>query len=141
MLDRPLVLVVDDDHELCTNLEDLLRERGFRVALAHDAEEVAGTLGERAYSVVLIDMKLPGGDGLSVFRQVRQANPEARTVVISGYRSEMENLIERALQEGADAVCYKPFDMPRLLEILNALARRKTAPPEAFATGVKPSSC
>ena len=71
--------------------------------------------GTRPFRVVLIDMKLPGGDGAEVFRLVREANPEARTVLITGCRAETDALVERVLAEGADAVCYKPFDVPRLL--------------------------
>jgi DNA-binding response OmpR family regulator len=70
---------------------------------------------------VLIDMKLPDGDGKAVFRLVRLANPQARTVLITGHRSELETKIQQVLAEGGDAVCYKPFDIPRLLTTLNQL--------------------
>jgi two-component system, NtrC family, response regulator HydG len=126
-LGQPLVLVVDDDPDLCANLWDLLRERGFRVALAHDDNEAARRLKDRNFKVVLIDMKLPHGDGAGVFRLVRQANPEARTVVITGCRSEVDQLLRRVLDEGADAVCYKPFDVPQLLAVLARLAGGKGA--------------
>ena len=78
-LGQPLVLVVDDDPDLCANLWDLLRERGFRVGLAHDGREAADTLKESTFKVVLIDMKIPDSDGDAVFRLVREANPQART--------------------------------------------------------------
>jgi PAS domain S-box-containing protein len=119
---QPLVLVVDDDRDLCANLRDLLRDRGCRVTTAHDAGEAAERLREASYRVVLIDMKLPTGGGDEVFRAVRQTNPQARTVLITGYRSETLALIERVLNEGADAVCYKPFDVPKLLDAVRALA-------------------
>jgi CheY-like chemotaxis protein len=81
---QPLVLVVDDDHELCENLWDILRERGFRVALAHDEREVSGQLQGGTFQLVLIDMKLPSGDGRQVLKMVQKANPEARTVLTTG---------------------------------------------------------
>ncbi len=121
-LGQPLVLVVDDDRDLCTNLWDLLRERGFRVSLAHDGREAAEQLKDTRFKVVLIDMKIPDGDGGDVFRMVREANPQARTILITGYRSEMDQLIDQMLAEGADAVCYKPFDVPELLAKLEQLA-------------------
>lgn len=122
-LGQPLVLVVDDDRELCANLWDLLRERGYRVALAHDEGEAAERLGGRSFAVVLIDMKLPSGDGGEVFRRVRESDPRARTVLITGRHLETDELVEQALAEGADAVCYKPFDVPGLLETLDRLAK------------------
>jgi CheY-like chemotaxis protein len=120
-LGQPLVMVVDDDHDLCANLWDLLRECGYRVCLAHDEKQAAERLADQEYKIVLIDMKLPDGDGTSVFNAVRQKNPKARTVFITGFRSEMDQLIQRVVSEGADAVCYKPFEMPQLLSVLEKL--------------------
>jgi CheY-like chemotaxis protein len=120
-IEQPLVLVVDDDPDLCANLWDLLREGGYRVSIAHGGLAAAGQLRDSPFKAVLIDMKLPDGDGTEVFRAVRQANPEARTVVITGHRSEMDEMVRRLVDEGADAVCYKPFDIPALLETLNRL--------------------
>ena len=129
-LGQPLVLVVDDDPDLCANLWDLLRERGYRVCIAHDERRAAELLNGKQFAVVLIDMKLPDGDGSGVFRQVQKINPKARTVVITGHRLEMEPLIQEVMSEGADAVCYKPFDVPSLLETVRILAsdRRHTGP-------------
>ena len=121
-LGQPLVLIVDDDHDLCANLWDLLRERGFRVCLAHDGREAADRLKGSIFKVVLIDLRIPEGDGSMVFRAVREANPQARTILITGHRAEMDPLIDQMIAEGADAVCYKPFHIPELLEKLEQLA-------------------
>lgn len=124
-LGQPLVLVVDDDRDLCANLWDVLRERGFRVSLAHDSDEAADRLKDASYQVVLIDMKLPESSGSEVFQLVREANPLARTILITGYRSELDSLVDQVLKEGADAVCYKPFDVPQLLRSLETLAQER----------------
>ncbi|MHC5537523.1 response regulator [Singulisphaera rosea] len=120
---QPLVLVVDDDRDLCENLWQILRERDYRVALAHDVVGVAEQVRDTAFQVVLIDMKLPGSDGGEVFRLVRESEPRARTVLVTGCRPEMDSLVERVLAEGADVTCYKPLDVPRLLETLDRLAK------------------
>jgi CheY-like chemotaxis protein len=125
---QPLVLVVDDDPDLCANLWDLFRERGFRVCLAHNEGEAARVIAETPFKAVLIDMKLPDGDGTTVFRRVRQANPQARTILITGHRNEVDALVQQMLDEGADAVCYKPFDVPRLLEKLDHLTHAGPEP-------------
>jgi CheY-like chemotaxis protein len=130
-LDRPLVLVVDDDPDLCANLDDLLRERSYRVSVAHDEVAAAERLRDHSFRVVLIDMKLPQGDGSGVFRLVRENNPEARTLVITGHRAEMDPVVQRVLAEGADAVCYKPFDVPRLLTVLDLLSAGTAPGPES----------
>lgn len=120
---QPLVMVVDDDHDLCDNLWELLRSRGYRVTLAHDLKAANERLGEKDFQVVLVDFRLPGGDGRQLLEDMRQSNPLARTVLITGHRSELEQQVRQALSEGADAICYKPFDVPRLLEIVDRFSR------------------
>jgi two-component system, NtrC family, response regulator HydG len=121
---QPLVLVVDDDEDLCNNLWEMLRERNYRITLAHNEREANEFLGARCYQVVLVDLKLPDGDGGRVLDLVRQKCPEARAVLITGHRDEMEELVQQALQNGAEAVCYKPFDVPRLLQTIEQFSKR-----------------
>jgi DNA-binding response OmpR family regulator len=133
---QPLILVVDDDPDLCASLWDLCRERGFRVSVAHDEETAAARLQDRSFNVVLVDMRLPQGDGAGVFRRVRRVNPQARVVLITGFRSEMDQLIQQqVLREGADAVCEKPFDMPRLLATLERLTGNSPASADSESPG------
>jgi two-component system, NtrC family, response regulator HydG len=120
-LDTPLILVVDDDHDLCDNLWDLLRERGYRVWLAHDIPEAEKALLQRKFHVVLIDMKLPAGEGYEVLRTLQQADQDARAILITGHAPEMEVKIQKALDAGANAVCYKPFDVDKLLGTVKEL--------------------
>jgi DNA-binding NtrC family response regulator len=123
-LDQPLVLVVDDDHDLCHTLWDLFRDRGLRVHIAHDVDAANERLRTQGFNVVLIDFKLPQGSGVDVLRSVQQQNPQARTILITGYRNEAELAVKQALDQGADAVCYKPFDVPELLELTSRLAQK-----------------
>jgi DNA-binding response OmpR family regulator len=119
--------VVDDDRDLCDNLWDLLRDRGYRVHLAHDIPEAEKVFREpRAFQVVLIDMKLPAGDGNQVLRLLQKHHQEARAVLITGRTAEMEAKVHEALQAGANAVCYKPFNVDQLLSTINELSARKT---------------
>lgn len=121
-LEQPLILVVDDDRDLCANLWDLFRERGYRVGIAHDARDAEGQLKNGRVKVVLIDMQIPDGNGQEVFRLVRNLSPQARTMLITGHRTELAQLVDVVMSEGADAVCYKPFDVPQLLNTLHELA-------------------
>jgi CheY-like chemotaxis protein len=123
---QPLALVVDDDPDLCANLLDLLRERGYRVCVAHDEGEAIERLRETT-RVVLLDLRLPGRDGGVVFRRIREINPSARVVLITGYRSELEPLVGQLVAEGIDAVHDKPLDMPRLLADLDRLTGARVA--------------
>jgi len=112
---QPLVMLVDDDRDLCANLWDILRDRGYRVDVAHTESEAAAQLAGRRHGVVLLDMKLPEGDGSSVFHLIRSQNPEARVILITGHRLDLKQLVEQTMSEGAEAVCYKPFEMADLI--------------------------
>ena len=120
-IDSPLVLVVDDDCDLCDNLWEIFHDRGFRVHLAHTVDDAGRILQHGPFQVVLLDMKLPGGDGRDVLKQVRATNSQARTIVITGYPDEMETRVQQALAEGATSVAYKPFDVPSLLDKVTGL--------------------
>jgi len=123
-LDTPLVLIVDDDRDLCDNLWDLLHERGYRVWLAHDIPDAEKALRQSKFHVVLIDMKLPAGDGHQVLRTLQQADKDARAILITGHVPEMETKVQQALEAGANAVCYKPFDVDSLLGTVQELCTR-----------------
>lgn len=124
-LDQPLVLIVDDDRDLCDSLWDLLRARGFRVSLAHEVRAALSMLERPVHEVVIIDLKLPDGDGYSVLQQVKRVNPGAGTIMITGRPNEDDRVASRARAEGAKAVCWKPFDVPELLATLDGLIERR----------------
>lgn len=121
-LNQPLVLVVDDDTDHCANLWDLLREQGFRVGMAHDVRTAVDLLHENGFRLILVDMRLPDGDGADVFRLVRQLEPQARTVIITGFREEVAATVEDLIKEGANAVCYKPLDPAELFATIERVS-------------------
>jgi CheY-like chemotaxis protein len=121
-LHQPLVMVVDDDTDLCSNLWDLLRDQGYRVCIAHDELQAAMRVKERDYTAVLLDIRLSSDDGgEQVYHVLRESNPLASVVLITGSQMQSSTIVERLLAEGANAICYKPFDMQNLLETLQRL--------------------
>lgn len=121
-IESPLVLVVDDDPDYCRNLRDVLSERGCRVCVAHSTQAAADRLREGRFQMILLDFKLPDGDGLHVLQHARQTNPQAQVLMITGFRSQMSPQEWQLL--GADAldVLDKPLEVPRLLSILAQLS-------------------
>jgi DNA-binding NtrC family response regulator len=120
-LRHPLVLVVDDDTDCCANLWDILRVHDCRVHLAHDADEARDILRKYEFHVVLLDMKLPGPDGLDVLEFIRQTNDKTRVVIITGFADELKSRIEHALAAGAADVCQKPIEAHSLLSLIQAI--------------------
>jgi DNA-binding NtrC family response regulator len=75
-------------------------------------------------------MKLPAGDGRLVLRALQKLDKEARAVLITGHAAEMETKVQEALQEGASAVCYKPFDVQKLLATVQQLSAEGRSQPK-----------
>jgi DNA-binding response OmpR family regulator len=120
----PLALVVDDDHDLCENLWDILRGHGFRVCLVHDQSDAERKLEERRFHVVLLDMKLPTGSGQELLRGLRRKDQETGVILITALSRETEAMVAHSLESGANAVCYKPFDVDKLLATIQQLRRQ-----------------
>jgi CheY-like chemotaxis protein len=119
-LAQPLVLVVDDDADFCQNLWQILNGKGYRIALAHDADEAHHQLAARSFDVVLIDWRLHGSEtGEDVLRIVAETNPRARRVLVTGFREGSLPAIRSLVDRGIDAVCYKPIDVDNLMDMLS----------------------
>lgn len=120
--EQPVVLIVDDDRDLSESLADVLQDKGYRTFIRSDVNTALACLRGSNFQVVVLDMKLPGGFGDDVFRQLRRISQNARVILMTGHRHEMEDRIRQSLDAGADAVCYKPFDVPDFLDTLGRLA-------------------
>jgi DNA-binding NtrC family response regulator len=118
----PLILVVDDDSELCANLWDIFHQRKFRIHTAGDSAHASRALQDTNFDVVLVDMKLPDGDGSRLLDVIKGHNPDAKTIVITGHLPEMESRVDQALARGANAVIYKPFDIDQLIRTVTDLS-------------------
>lgn len=117
-LSQPLILLVDDDTDLCANLWDVLHEHGYRTCLAHDGRSAAERLQEERFRVILVDLKLPDMSGAEVCQLVRQSNPEAKVIIVTGWRQQMQPAVELAISGTASMVLDKPLDVPSLLAVL-----------------------
>lgn len=118
---QPLLLVVDDDADLCASLSDVFREHGFRVGIAGSPPQALKQLSQNQFQVVLVDLKLKEGMGTEVLSAARNLEHPPRTLLMTAHRLEFESAIADAIAGGADAVCYKPFDVQGLLRTVQNL--------------------
>jgi len=119
-----LVMVVDDDANTCETLKDNLEERGYVVTTALNGDEAIKIAQERPNDVVFIDAKLPPLNGLVVYLDMKRINPDVVAVMMTGYRDEMKDVVEKALEEGAFACLYKPFGVNEVMVILEGVISR-----------------
>jgi two-component system nitrogen regulation response regulator NtrX len=120
------ILVVDDEAEIRDSLEEILREEGYGVAAAADAGEAMALLRDAPYDVVLLDIWLPGRDGLELLADLRESPPETRpeVVMISGHGT-IEAAV-KATKLGAYDFLEKPLSLERtLIVVKNAVEARR----------------
>ena len=119
------ILVVDDDHNTCSTLSDVLEESGYRTGIAHGGEEAIELVKNKRYDIVFIDMKMPVLNGLETYYKIREINTKIIAVMITGYRREMSELMEEAVKNNAYTCLYKPLDMEKILGLVSEIDRKK----------------
>lgn len=116
------VLVVDDDVRLRDLLNRYLTEQGFIVNVAADAKEMDTMLANNQIDLLILDLMLPGEDGLSICRRVRASGSIMPVIMLTARGDEVDRII--GLEMGADDYLPKPFNPRELLARINAVTRR-----------------
>ena len=117
------LLVVDDDKRLRELLERYLGEQGFVVRSAEDAAAMDRELAHEAFDLVVLDLMLPGEDGLSICRRLRSADPQLAIMMLTAKGDEIDRIV--GLEMGADDYLPKPFNPRELLARIQAVLRRR----------------
>ena len=128
-----LILVVDDDHGTCTTLKNILANKSYTVNTVHTSEEAIAIAKEQAHDILFIDMKLPTINGLETYLAIKQVNPKAVAIMITGYRQETSSLVKQAIENDAYTCLYKPLDMEELLKLVDEICKRKGEPERSKA--------
>ena len=126
----PHLLIVDDDKELCSLLSKFLSRHGYRVSVAHNGGEMASTLEASRVNLVILDLMLPGEDGLVLCRRLR-ATSTLPIIMLTAISDETDRII--GLEMGADDYLAKVPNPRELLARVRAVLRR-AGPPEARAS-------
>lgn len=107
------ILIIDDDAFICRQLEELFRAQNYVVDSATTASDAFDFLSQQDYSLALVDLKIPGSDGLSLTREVRSRWPDLDVIMITGYAS-IKGAVE-AIKQGASDYITKPFQNEEIL--------------------------
>jgi two-component system, OmpR family, response regulator len=127
------LLVVDDDRELCVLLSKFLSRHGYRVSVAPNGAAMTQTLKNARIDLVILDIMLPGEDGLSLCRRMR-ANGATPIIMLTAVGEETDRII--GLEIGADDYLAKPFSPRELLARIRAVLRRASIPATGSPAGV-----
>jgi DNA-binding response OmpR family regulator len=125
------ILVVDDEPKIATLARDYLEHAGFAVLTAGDGPSALSTIRQRRPDLVVLDLGLPGLDGLDVTRELRR-NSTIPIVMLTARDDELDKLL--GLELGADDYLTKPFSPRELVARVRAVLRRADRAPEAAET-------
>ncbi|MFD2288027.1 response regulator [Pedobacter petrophilus] len=117
------VLIIEDEKTLAYEMEVFLKKAFFICELAHTFNDGLKKLTAGLYDYILIDLGLPGGDGLELLRNAKRSNPDAAYIIITA-RGRLEDRVT-GLDMGADDYLSKPFFLPELHSRMQAISRRK----------------
>jgi two-component system response regulator AtoC len=112
---RP-VLLVDDEAEFTSILSKVLRRRGFTVHVAGTGEAALEALRKSAFGVVVLDVKMPGIDGLHVLAEVTRSLPDTRVILLTGHLAPGDE--EQSIAQGAFAYLLKPYPTEQLVGVI-----------------------
>jgi CheY-like chemotaxis protein len=114
--DVPKLLLVDDEREFVQTLSERLLMRDVGSAVAYDGETALSMIDEEEPEVMILDLKMPGIDGIEVLRKVKQNRPEIEVIILTGHGSEEDRKV--CMELGAFAYLQKPVDIDVLSETL-----------------------
>ncbi len=117
------ILVVDDELAMRESITAWLQKAGYQVAAAASGEEALGLMERHLYELALVDVKMPGMDGLALLEQVRRLYPETMVIIITAYGS-IESAV-RAMKAGASDYLLKPFDPEHLMLLLEKVGGQR----------------
>jgi DNA-binding NtrC family response regulator len=118
------ILIVDDDADICNTLTKVLKLEGHKVLTAGSGEEAVAIARDHACQIAFIDVKLPNIDGLETLLRLKELNPTLLTVMMTGFRNEVKDALDKAQANSAITCLYKPFDPAEATEIVKKIGKK-----------------
>lgn len=117
------LLIVEDEKELCDTIAKSLYAAGYEVDTCYNGDEALDYVLTEEYDLIVLDLNLPGRDGMDILRELRQDNDETKVIILSA-RSQIADKVE-GLDAGANDYMEKPFHLQELEARIRSLTRRK----------------
>ncbi|SFM63481.1 response regulator [Thermodesulforhabdus norvegica] len=122
-MEKIKVLLVDDEKEFVDALRERLEIRDLPSGVAYNGEQALQIVEDEIPDVMVLDLKMPGIDGMEVLRRIRKAYPEVQVIILTGHGSEKDE--EEARRLGAFEYLQKPVDIDELVRLLRLAYKKK----------------
>jgi two-component system response regulator HydG len=122
MNEKASILIVDDDDGMCETLFDILEDKGYSVVIAKDGPSAVAEAGSRHFDLALIDIIMPGMNGIETLREIKRVGPGITTMIMTGYDT-LEGIVPDALKVGVEGVLYKPFEIDTIVKMIESKTR------------------
>jgi two-component system response regulator HydG len=119
------ILIVDDDADICDTLTQILELNGYEVLSAASGEEAVMMTKGTSFQIAFIDVKLPKIDGLETLLRLKEINPDIIVIMMTGFRNEVREALEKAQAASAITCLYKPFDPSVVADIVKKINEKK----------------
>lgn len=117
------LLIIEDEKKLCDTIAKSLHASGYETDVCYDGNEALEMVYSEEYDLIVLDLNLPGTDGMEILRQLREHNEETRVLILSA-RSQIADKV-RGLDAGANDYMEKPFHLQELEARIRSLTRRR----------------
>ena len=117
------LLIVEDEKQICDMVAKSLYDAGYEVDTCYDGEEALECILSEEYDLIVLDLNLPGMDGMEILKELRQKNEETKVIILSA-RGQIADKVE-GLDAGANDYMEKPFHLQELEARIRSLTRRK----------------
>jgi two-component system, NtrC family, response regulator HydG len=118
------VLVVDDNKDLLNTFALILKRKGYIVDTAEDGLQALDKFGKRPFDVVLMDVIMPGLNGIDTLHKMREISSRAKVILMTAYCEDEQ--MQKAISEGACGALYKPVNIAKLMELLSDVTKDPT---------------
>lgn len=112
---KTMILIADDDENLCANLKDILESKGYKTCIAFDGITALENTSKYNFDVLLLDIKIPPLNGLETYISIRELRPNLTAIIITGYFKEQNETVDQLLRKGAYSCLVKPVNMEELI--------------------------
>ena len=124
-MENARILLVDDETDFTDTMSQLLRTRGYRVTAVNGGEGAIKALGQEKYDVMVLDLKMPGMDGMATLKEAKKLELFTETLILTGHAT-VDTALE-AIKLGAYDYLTKPCDIDELVQKIQGASKKKDA--------------